>query len=66
MQGTIQENTFSVISQVKPTFHDCAITFDGKKGTIYVNNWATNGGIDVKLKRYKDCKNKIVQMTLSR
>ena len=54
------------MNQVNPTFHDDTIDFEGDKGTIHVNNWATNGGIEVKLKRYEDHKNKIIQMTLCR
>ena len=39
------------MNQVNPTFHDDATTFDRDKGTIYINVWATNGCVEVKLKR---------------
>ena len=33
--------------QVIPTFHEDVMDFDGDKGTIYINNWADNGGFEV-------------------
>ena len=62
-KALLKKTCFSVTNQVNPTFHDDTIDFEGDKGTIHVNNWATNGGIEVKLKHYEDHKNKIVQMT---
>lgn len=54
IKGTIQDNLCQcdkLDEPSDPTVDNAAMALDGDSSTIYINNWAINGGIEVQLKR---------------
>ena len=47
IKGTIKKNTCRCDKPSEPTKDDAENAIDGDEDTIYINNWATNGGIEV-------------------
>ena len=53
IKGTIKNNTYDCPKPDEPTINDAENSLDRNPSTVFVNNWAINGGIEVKLKHKK-------------